>query len=90
MPAWEIAIGAAVFALSVACNSVLSAVGGAANWRASRLGVISFLLFAATLYVGYRWYGWLGGVVALVGQVVGMVILAPLLKNRLRPGRPRP
>jgi peptidoglycan/LPS O-acetylase OafA/YrhL len=89
MPVWEIVLGALVFILSVTCNAILNLQGGAMQWTSSRLGVLSFLLFMATLYLGYRWYGWLGGAGALVAQLVGMLLLAPALKNRVGPRPPQ-
>jgi hypothetical protein len=90
MPVWEIVVGTLVFILSVTCNAILNLHGGAMQWSSSRFGVLSFLLFGATLYVGYRWYGWLGAGGAFVAQLVGMLLLAPALKNRIGPRPPRP
>jgi hypothetical protein len=83
MPAWEIAVGAVVFLLSVTSNAILNLRGQAMDWKSSRLGVLSFLLFMATLYVGYRWFGWLGVAGAFVAQIVGMLMLVPVIKRRM-------
>jgi hypothetical protein len=79
----EIIGTAVVFLASIVVNSLLNNRGTYMQWNKSRLGVFSFILFMATLYLGYRFFGWWGAIGAFILQTIGMIVLAVPLGKRV-------
>ena len=80
----NLVLGLLVLVVSIIANSVLNVRSSSKQGWGDDGGSVFFCmaLFGGALWFGYRIYGWLGVVVALVAQVVGMAIGVSVLSGR--------